>query len=186
MAQTSTLGAVLLAGGASRRMGTDKALLDWGGVRAIDRTADLARSVGAAPVIVAGLDYGLAFVADAAGQGSGPLGGLLTGLAELQAQGCLRALALAVDAPTVEPEDLAPLLAAPWPGAHYAGLRLPLVIALDAVPGGLAAGGPLRLLAERAGLAILPPPQGAERRLRGANTPDERAALLAEMRAPKA
>jgi molybdopterin-guanine dinucleotide biosynthesis protein A len=38
----NTLGAIILCGGGSRRMGRDKALLDWGGERAIDRVAALA------------------------------------------------------------------------------------------------------------------------------------------------
>ena len=39
---------------------------------------------------------------------------------------------------------------------------------------------PIRRLAETAGVARLPVPPGAQARLRGANTPEERAALLAE------
>jgi molybdopterin-guanine dinucleotide biosynthesis protein A len=35
--------AVILAGGASSQMGADKALLDWGGARAVDLVAGLAQ-----------------------------------------------------------------------------------------------------------------------------------------------
>ena len=171
------LGAVILVGGASRRMGQDKAVLDWGGRRAIDRVADLARAAGAAEVLTAGGDYGLPFVLDPSPQ-SGPVAGVLGGCAALKAAGCTRALILAVDAPTLAPEDLAPLLAAPAPGASFAGYPAPMVIELAALPEDFDAGAPFRRLVEAAGLAALPIPEGLEPRLRGANTPEERAALL--------
>ena len=41
------LGAIILSGGASSRMGVDKAAMDWLGRRAVDRVADLAFEVGA-------------------------------------------------------------------------------------------------------------------------------------------
>jgi molybdopterin-guanine dinucleotide biosynthesis protein A len=170
-------GAVILAGGASSRMGTDKALLDCGGERAIDRVASLARAAGAQTVIVSGGDYGLPFFPDPEGPQSGPLGGLLAGCAALRDLGMDRALILTVDAPTVELADLAPLLAASHPGAVYGEQRLPLVVWLDAVPEGLPANAPVRRLAEQAGLTPLSPPNDAEARLRGANTPQEWQAL---------
>jgi molybdopterin-guanine dinucleotide biosynthesis protein A len=40
-------GAIILCGGASRRMGRDKAALDWDGVRAVDRLAAWRECVGA-------------------------------------------------------------------------------------------------------------------------------------------
>ena len=49
--------------------------------------------------------------------------------------GAARALVLAVDAPTLTPADLAPLLAVAGAGAAYEGLHLPMVAALDALPG---------------------------------------------------
>ena len=39
--RTMSLGALILTGGASSRMGEDKALLEWGGVRAVDRLVAL-------------------------------------------------------------------------------------------------------------------------------------------------
>ena len=161
------LGAIILCGGGSTRMGRDKAVLDWDGRRAVDRVADLARAVGAGGLVTAGADLGLPWVADDTA-GGGPVGGVLAGA---RALGTGRLLVLAVDAPTVAPEDLAPLLAAPSPGAIYEGLPLPMVI--DALPPDAEAGWPLRRLAERAGLAVLPVPEGAAERLRGANTPEE-------------
>ena len=48
------IGALILAGGASRRMGEDKAALAWGGQSAVQRIAALARAAGASTVITCG------------------------------------------------------------------------------------------------------------------------------------
>ena len=164
-------GAIILCGGASRRMGRDKALLDWHGARAVDRVAALAKAVGAEALVTAGADLGLPWVADDAAF-AGPVGGVLAGA---RALGTARLLVLAVDAPTVTPQDLAPLLAT---GGHYEGLPVPMVVEARAIPADAEAGWPLRRFVERAGLASLPVPAGAMARLRGANTPEEREGLL--------
>jgi len=175
------LGAVILVGGASSRMGVDKASLDWDGQRAVDRVADLARAAGAGLVLTAGGDYGLPFVADPTPQ-AGPVAGIVAATTRLRGAGVDRVLILAVDAPTLGLADLAPLLAAPEPGAAYAGFPLPSVIALASLPEGVGANWPLRRLVEQAGLATLPCPPELAQRLRGANTPEERAALLSTWR----
>lgn len=167
----SDLGAIILCGGASRRMGRDKAVLDWNGARAVDRVAALARAVGAEALVTAGADLGLPWVADDAAF-AGPVGGVLAGA---RALGAARLLVLAVDAPTALPEDLAPLLAG---GGYYEGLPVPMVVEASALPADADAGWPLRRFVERAGLVSLPVPEGAMDRLRGANTPDERERLL--------
>ncbi|WP_184716652.1 molybdenum cofactor guanylyltransferase [Caulobacter sp.] len=164
------LGAIILCGGASRRMGRDKAVLDWDGARAVDRVAALARAVGAQALVTAGADLGLPWVPDEQAL-AGPVGGVLAGARALGAE---RLLVLAVDAPTLTAEDLAPLLAT---GGYYEGLPVPMVLETAALPADAQAGWPLRRLAERAGLTALPVPDGALARLRGANTPEERAAL---------
>jgi molybdopterin-guanine dinucleotide biosynthesis protein A len=170
-------GVLILTGGGSRRMGRDKAGLDWGGVRAVDRLAALASALGAERVLTVGADLGLPFVLDPE-PGAGPVGGVLAGVAALREAGLTRALILAVDAPTVTADDLAPLLAAEAPGAAFEGLPLPMVLTFSALPEGVEAGWPLRRLVERAGLLVLAAPVEAEARLRGANTPEERAGLL--------
>jgi molybdopterin-guanine dinucleotide biosynthesis protein A len=152
-------------------MGRDKALLDWDGQRAVDRVAVLARAVGAEALVTAGADFGLPWVPDDEA-GGGPVGGVLAGA---KALGTARLLVLAVDAPTVTVEDLAPLLAA---GGYYEGLPVPMVVEAGALPADAEAGWPLRRLVERTGLAALPMPEGAVARLRGANTPEEREGLL--------
>jgi molybdopterin-guanine dinucleotide biosynthesis protein A len=173
---TIPFGAIILTGGASRRMGADKAALDWGGRRAVDRVAALATAAGAARVLTAGSDHGLEHVDDPS-PGSGPVGGVLAGARVLAAHGLARALVLAVDAPTVTAEDLAPLLAAAEPGAFYDGLPVPMVVTLAALPAEAEAGWPLRRLVERAGLAALACDEEVRARLRGANTPEEVLAL---------
>ena len=169
------LGVLILSGGRSVRMGDDKALLDWGGRRAIDRVAAIAAAVGAQEIRSVGPgDYGLERVLDAR---AGPAGALLAGAAALRAAGCHRVLVLAVDAPTLTAADLAPLLAAVPPGAAYEDLHLPVVLDVASVPFDAAADLPLKRLLAMAGVARPPPPPGAQARLRGANTPEERAIL---------
>uniref|UniRef100_B0SWR0 MobA-like NTP transferase domain-containing protein n=1 Tax=Caulobacter sp. (strain K31) TaxID=366602 RepID=B0SWR0_CAUSK len=166
-------GAIILTGGASRRMGADKALLDWDGQRAVDRVAALATAAGAALVLTAGRDHGLEHVEDPQ-PGAGPVGGVLAGARVLAGRGLSRMLVLAVDAPTAIAADLAPLLAAAQPGAFYEGLPVPMVVTLAALPAEAQAGWPLRRLVEAAGLAALPCDEAVRSRLRGANTPEER------------
>jgi molybdopterin-guanine dinucleotide biosynthesis protein A len=127
-------------------------------------------------VLTAGRAFGLEHVEDPE-PGAGPVAGVLGGARALAAHGLARALVLAVDAPTVTEGDLAPLLAAPEPGAFYEGLPVPMVVALDALPVDALAGWPLRRLVERAGLVALPCDEALRLRLRGANTPEERARL---------
>jgi molybdopterin-guanine dinucleotide biosynthesis protein A len=179
MSRDPTLAAAILVGGASSRMGMDKAAQDWRGQRAVDWVADLARAGGASQVITAGGDYGLPFAADPTPL-AGPVAGVMAAAAKLRAEGFTRILLLAVDAPTLTPADLAPLLAAAAPGAAYNGFPLPFVSDLAALPSDAEDVWPLRRLAERAGLAALPCPPAVARRLRGANSPAERAALLAD------
>ena len=169
---------VILCGGASSRMGADKAVLDWGGVRAVDRLAALCGELGIDRVLTAGADHGLPHVLD---EGQGPCGGILAAVERLRGERVRRALVLAVDAPTLTADDLAPLLAALAPGAAYQGLPLPMVVELSAVPAATAPSWPLKRLAAEAGLAVLEVGEGAAERLRGANTPGERAGLLAAL-----
>ena len=162
----TSFGAIILCGGESRRMGRDKALLDWDGARAVDRVAALAKAVGAEALVTAGADFGLPWVPDDAAF-AGPVGGVLAGARALDAA---RLLVLAVDAPTVLPEDLAPLLMG---GGYYEGLPVPMVVETRAIPADAEAGWPLRRFVERAGLMALPVSDEARDRLRGANTPEE-------------
>lgn len=166
----SGLAAIILAGGRSQRMGRDKAAILWDGQTSVASLAAMAFAAGAAMVRVSGGDYGLPFTPDPSAFG-GPVGGLLAAADALPR--AERLLVLAVDAPTLWPEDLEPLLSAGRPGACYAGLPLPMVVYRAALPCSLTANASLRRLVADAGLAELPPPPAALRRLRGANTPAE-------------
>ena len=85
------MGAVL-AGGASSRMGTDKAFIEIEGEPMVARAAGALRAAGAAPVLVVGGDHarlsalGLDNVPDRH-PGQGPLGGVITALGALDPLG---------------------------------------------------------------------------------------------------
>ncbi len=115
---------VVLAGGASSRMGTDKAWIEWRGEPMIVRQARLLREAGASEVLVsgrAGVDYAVcrARVVIDELPGQGPLAGIAAALR--QAAHPL-VLLLAVDLPRMEQEVLRLLLdrsstdtgAVPW------------------------------------------------------------------------
>ena len=169
-------GVAILVGGASRRMGSDKALLDWGGMRAVDRCAALGLTLGAEHVLTAGADYGLDFVLDPSPQ-AGPVAGVLVAAHELARRGVSHILALAVDAPTLTAQDLGPLFE-PSGGGHFDGFPLPFLAPIAALDLKAPPDWPLRRLAAQAGLASLACSPDLAVHLRGANTPDERLALV--------
>ena len=100
------VGGLLLTGGASLRMGEDKALIELGGHRLVDRAAALLTAV-ADPVIEVGPGWsGLPAVREDP-PGSGPLAALSAGAAALRAAGHDGSvLVLAVDMPRVGVELL--------------------------------------------------------------------------------
>ena len=100
------IGGLLLTGGASRRMGEDKALIEVGGRRLVDRAATLLTAV-ADPVVEVGPGWsGLPAVQEDP-PGSGPLAALGAGAAALRAAGYDGpVLVLAVDMPRVGVELL--------------------------------------------------------------------------------
>ncbi len=107
------IGAIVLAGGKSSRMGTDKALLDFGGMTILERT--IAALLKLTPNILVVADsterYKLAcgkIIADLY-PGIGPVGGLLTGL---NAVGDGYHYVVACDMPFLNPNVLALLMRA--------------------------------------------------------------------------
>jgi molybdopterin-guanine dinucleotide biosynthesis protein A len=165
------LGVAILVGGASRRMGSDKAQLIWGGMRAVDRCAALGLALGADHVLTAGGDYGLDFVLDPSPQ-AGPVAGLLAAAKRFSDLGLSQILALAVDAPTLTAIDLRPLLEVTG-GAYFDGFPLPLFAPIAALDFSAPPDWPLRRLVAQSSLLTLACPPDSAARLRGANTPQE-------------
>jgi molybdopterin-guanine dinucleotide biosynthesis protein len=102
--------AFVVAGGESRRMGRDKALLPWGGGDLLDHAVARLRAVARDVRILCGparryVERGLPVEPDAV-SGAGPLGGVLTGLAAATGR---PGLFLAVDLPNVPAALLARL-----------------------------------------------------------------------------
>ncbi len=83
--------AIVLCGGASRRMGRDKALLPWGDRTMLEHVADLAAEAVPEVVLVAREGQSFPFpapvpVARDSADGLGPLAGLAAGLAAVEAE----------------------------------------------------------------------------------------------------
>ena len=88
MTDPGRLGGAVLAGGASRRMGTDKALISHDGVTLVEGAVAALRAAGADPVVVVGGDRSALEalrldVVDDRWPGEGPLGGIITALLEV-------------------------------------------------------------------------------------------------------
>ena len=104
---------VILAGGQSTRMGSDKAVIEFEGQRLIDRLID--RFSGKAePIFLSARDdlgTGLAIIADDPDAPGGPVGGIYSVAARLQAMGIDGFVTVPVDAPFA-PADLIERLSA--------------------------------------------------------------------------
>jgi molybdopterin-guanine dinucleotide biosynthesis protein A len=106
---------LLLTGGASRRMGTDKALIEVGGRRLVDRAAATLAAV-AGPVVEVGPGWSVLPAVREDPPGSGPLAALAAGAAALREAGHDGpVLVLAVDMPRVGEALLRLLAGRPGP-----------------------------------------------------------------------
>ncbi len=109
-----TLIGVIMAGGAARRFGSDKALARWRGRRLIDHSADALRPV-VERIVVAGRDAdpaGMTAIADWPRPGLGPLGGLCGALRLARMEGHRGVLSIACDMPVVPGAVIGELAAA--------------------------------------------------------------------------
>lgn len=123
----TTWRAVLLAGGRSSRMGTDKALLPWGAGTLLTHMQALLIAAGADEVIVSGDRPDLGGVPDAT-SGTGPMGALAQ-LAPRLRQGAW--IVVPVDMPLLSADLLHALLAADAACACVEGHALPMMLRMD-------------------------------------------------------
>ncbi|HHX82749.1 MAG TPA: molybdenum cofactor guanylyltransferase [Pseudomonadaceae bacterium] len=123
---------VVLAGGLSSRMGSDKALLAWQGTMLLDHALTLLQAAGASQLLVSGRgEHPLGF-ADLLPQ-AGPPAALYALLEHLQRENALdgrKLLLIPVDMPLLKPATLAALVESCEKGAakRYAGEVFPCVI----------------------------------------------------------
>lgn len=131
MSGASAFDGVVLAGGRSLRMGTDKAGLHWGGQSLLEHMRGLLQHAGALRVLTCGPQAGADSLPDQT-PGLGPLGGLLS-LAQTQTDGIY--LLVPVDMPLLRVALLRRLAAAVGAQpelacASVAGYPLPLCLRL--------------------------------------------------------
>lgn len=179
---TSEWRAVLLAGGRSSRMGTDKALLPWGAGTLLAHMHALLRHAGAQEVIVSGDRPAFDGVPDMQSD-TGPMGALAQLVPRLQGGVWL---VVPVDMPLLSPALIRALLSVDAACICVEGHMLPMALRLDhevrAVIDEVGRRGgrerSLRALQQRLRAVLLPsaPWKGV---LRNCNTPEEWAALQA-------
>lgn len=189
-APNATFGTLILAGGRSSRMGTDKASLPYTGQTLLDHMRDLARQAGAVTILVGG-----GFRADLKDPvaGAGPVASLCA-LAEA-AKGPERWLVLPVDMPLLGPNLLRCLVTAGAAATYFAGHPLPLALTMDnrarsileRAKGKLMGGESVavhEVLTQLEADALAPTTAESEQ-LVNANTPEEWAQLAAQARGKK-
>ena len=168
---------VVLAGGASRRMGRDKTEMLWRGQTLLQHACELLQGMGCPNVCVLGrpdLDNGIADT----NPGAGPGQALLQALEQARLQSLRGILVLPADMPRLTPDILRPLLSAPGNTA-CAWARHPLPLYL---PSGVAPADPANINAIRdllnAGPVERPQlPEALAMQMLNVNTPEDFAAL---------
>ncbi|MEE2565173.1 molybdenum cofactor guanylyltransferase [Hyphobacterium marinum] len=169
MSTPASITGLILAGGKSSRMGTDKAALVLDGETLLDRARRILREAGAERVIVLGRSYEADGWPDPPG-GKGPGVALASALNRLADSGPVQALVIPVDMPCLTPHSLKALIRS-GPSAHYQNDPLPLYFAPDArlpTPDTVRS---VRDVVKAVGALALRRP-GNERVLANINTPD--------------
>lgn len=122
---------VVLSGGQSRRMQTDKAALEIAGKPLLGRAEDLLSASGCRPVLVSGrpdLPNGIADTHP----GGGPAHAILDA-ADAMPEQCRGLIIIPVDMPGLTPQDLEPLMARDGQAVHWNDFQLPLFLRADLV-----------------------------------------------------
>ena len=182
------ISAIILAGGRSSRMGSNKAELIWNGDSLIAHQVRKMRSFGIGDVILAGYQTPVdgARCARDIFPGKGPLGGIHAGLLAAKHELCL---VLSVDAPLVPKGTLSALISAHIAGQSrrtvlsHGGFCEPLIGVYERCLSGIAEdilkteNTSVRVLFEKAGVAYYEY-SGDEALLSNCNTPEEYKNLL--------
>ncbi len=180
----AALAGIVLAGGQSRRMGRDKAMLPWKEGSLLTHMRALLGEAGADRVVVSGAYPDFDGVVDVI-PGQGPLGGLYSVVQTLPDS---TAWVVPVDMPRLDVALLHRLRDAPAAAcAIFAGQPLPMRLRIDArTRATLAklladADGPrsLRVLQQTLGTVELPALEDAAGRLSNCNTPEQFKELVA-------
>lgn len=161
---------VVLAGGRSSRMGTNKALLDYRGRSLLEHMTDLLKESGAERVFISGEVDGFDGVKDDV-PFAGPAAAISGMLRHLEGKGYGGFLFVPVDMPFLTPDMLRELTKIEK-GSCFAGYPLPVYIPVGA---GAAGGGfsSVRQMIDRLGLCDILFSCGDARSFCNLNTPEE-------------
>jgi molybdopterin-guanine dinucleotide biosynthesis protein A len=182
VSQVSTAG-VILVGGKSSRMGSNKALLPWQGRRLVDGIADILDAAGIADIYVSGIVDGFNTIPDLLPH-QGPVGGICASVMQL-VPSYARLVFVPVDMPLLSTDCLHALLDddGTSDAQHFDGHPLPCLLALNErtlaytrhVQQHITNGGSYSVKRYLEGLKTraLPVPMAMERDLTNTNTPEE-------------
>jgi len=168
-----SLGGLILAGGASTRMGRDKALLEADGATLLERAQALLAEAGCSRVLIAGrpdMDGGLPDLTP----GAGPARAACDALLAMADAGLDLALVVPVDMPLLTPQSLELLVAGATAGAAaYERHPLPFCTRLQAQPLADAEPESMRALLQMLSVIWFPLDGMDERIFTNVNTPDD-------------